>query len=354
MRDWFLGVWYGGKPGKSVLLPLSWLFRWLIALRRRLYQAGVLRSTRLPVPVIVVGNVTIGGTGKTPMVLWLASRLKQGGMRPGIVSRGYGGRATHWPQEVGMDSDPLLVGDEPVLLALRSACPVVVAPDRVEAAKALLIEDVNIVVSDDGLQHYALQRDLEIAMVDGMRGLGNGACLPAGPLREPLSRLNRVGFIVINGNAESSAGLRQLEEEESGVPLLRMRLQASDAVPMGGAGNAEPLDSFRGRRVHAVAGIGNPQRFFDLLLDAGIDVIPHPHPDHAALAAPDLDFADDLPVFMTEKDAVKCQHFAPAGCWYVPVQAALAESDAELLLNAIAAKAQDRDTCSQKGFKDRS
>jgi tetraacyldisaccharide 4'-kinase len=290
-----------------MLLPLSWVFAALAWLRRTAYRWGLLRSHRMAVPVVVVGNITVGGTGKTPLVIWLAGYLKGRNWRPGIVSRGYGGRARHWPQQVRADSDPASVGDEAVMLAARTACPVCVGPDRPAAVAALLAHtDCNIVISDDGLQHYALARDLEIAVIDGERRLGNGWQLPAGPLREPVSRLGQVDMVVVNGSGGEGEYSMKLFQ-----PSVRALHDDTQVV----------LEAFRGRRVHAVAGTGNPQRFFELLERHGIDVTRHPFPDHHPYRVEDLAFADQLPILMTEKDAVKCRRLACRDCWLVRVDA---------------------------------
>ncbi|MGB5561336.1 MAG: tetraacyldisaccharide 4'-kinase [Sedimenticolaceae bacterium] len=292
----------------SVLLyPLSLVFGLVAGLRRLAYRIGLVRVRSFPVSVLVVGNITVGGTGKTPLVIWLADYLKQHGWRPGIVSRGYGGRARNWPQQVRADSDPGSVGDEAVMLAATTGCPMCVGPDRPAAVEALLAHtDVNIVISDDGLQHYALGRDLEIAVIDGERRLGNGFLLPAGPLREPASRLDRVDLVVVNGEAG---------EGEHSMKIFQPSVQ-----PLAGDGSAG-ITAFAGRTVHAVAGVGNPQRFFRMLARHGIEVIPHPFPDHHPFCAADLDFNDELPVLMTEKDAVKCRRLGCRDCWVVYVNA---------------------------------
>ena len=289
------------------LLPLSLLFSLVAGFRRLAYRIGLLHIRRFPLPVLVVGNITVGGTGKTPLVTWLADHLRSQGWRPGIVSRGYGGSARHWPQQVRADSDPATVGDEAVMLAALTACPMCVGPDRPAAVEALLQHtDVNIVISDDGLQHYALARDLEIAVLDGERRLGNGFLLPAGPLREPKTRLRSVDLVVVNGQAEEGE--------------FSMELHQPSVRPLTG-GEAMDLSRFSGAPVNAVAGIGNPQRFFDLLGRHAIDVRPHPYPDHHAFEAGDLAFDDDLPILMTETDAVKCRRLPCRNCWVVHVDA---------------------------------
>jgi tetraacyldisaccharide 4'-kinase len=305
-------VWYRKHALVWVLLPLAWLYCLLVRTRRWAYRSGVLNVYAPPVPVVVVGNVTVGGTGKTPLVAWLVDSLRDAGLRPGIVSRGYGGKARHWPQQVRPDSDPMMVGDEPLLLARRCRCPIAVAPDRTAAVRALLEHcDCDVIVSDDGLQHYALGRTIEVAVVDGVRRLGNGRCLPAGPLREPRRRLQDVDFVVCNG--------------APGRLEYAMKLVGDELRDLNNEGRTCTLESLRGEAVHAVAGIGNPQRFFSRLRDAGLAVREHPFPDHYAFRTEDLQFGDGLPVVMTEKDAVKCRRFAPANAWYLPVNAQVDE-----------------------------
>lgn len=301
-------VWYGKSLWTLALLPASGLFHALVTLRRACYRAGLIKPQQVAVPVIVVGNITVGGTGKTPLVIWLVEYLKSEGYRPGIVSRGYGGAARNWPQQVRKDSDPRMVGDEPVLLAQRCQCPIAVGPDRVAAARAILeYTDCDIIVSDDGLQHYALQRDIEIAVIDGVRRLGNGHCLPAGPLREPPKRLESVDLVVVNGIA--------------GRGEIGMQLQAGMLCNLASPQLTRDVVDFRGARVHGVAGIGNPRRFFDTLRRLGMEVIEHPYPDHHPYTRDDICFDDGLPVIMTEKDAVKCRRFVTDRHWMLPVTA---------------------------------
>jgi tetraacyldisaccharide 4'-kinase len=322
LTDLAQAVWYGGHPLALVLTPLSWLYRGGVALRRVAYRAGLRRVGRCTKPVVVVGNLTVGGTGKTPLVVWLAECLRRHGCRPGIVTRGYGGEAGMWPQEVRTDSDPAVVGDEPVLLARRARCPVVVGPDRYRAAEVLL-ERCDVIVSDDGLQHLALHRDLEIAVIDAVRRFGNGRLLPAGPLREPLKRLASVDLVVENdgqGGRDVVRALAPLRVPGRVVyPMqcgaLSLRSLADD--------HALATTAWQGCVVHAVAGIGHPERFFAILAALGFGVIPHPYPDHHRFAPSDITFADGLPVIMTEKDAVKCRRFAAPGHWYLPIAAHL-------------------------------
>ena len=321
-------VWYGRNPLSLVLLPLAWLFCAVAISRRLFYRMGWLKSYKLPVPVIVVGNIALGGTGKTPLVIWLVEFLRRNGYTPGVVSRGYGGRAESWPQQVSGDSDPRLVSDEAVLIAQRGGCPVVVGPDRVAAARALLASaPCDVIVSDDGLQHYALARDIEIGVVDGVRRHGNRRCLPAGPLREPVSRLKTVDLIVANGVAQAGEYAMQLK---------------GDIVHHLADAHTQALSAFNGQKIHAVAGTGHPQRFFTQLRAAGLSVIEHAYRDHHDFSPADIDFGDDLPVIMTEKDAVKCRRFAQDRHWYLPVAAELDEHLAEQLKRLLDERAHQR------------
>ena len=298
--------WYGRSPLTQVLRPVAGLYGGLVALRRMAYRRNFLSSHRLPVPVIVVGNITVGGTGKTPLVAWIAEFLCGSGYSPGIVTRGYKGTAPQWPQLVYPDSDPQLVGDEPVLLARRGPFPVAAGPDRVAAARALLSRNnCNVLISDDGLQHYALQRDIEIAVVDAERRFGNGFYIPAGPLREPVRRLDGVHMVVANGNGWEGG--------------YSMTLQIQHACNLQDPGLMRPLPAFQGQPVHGVAGIGNPARFFTGLQESHLQVMEHPFADHHRFQPADLAFGDDYPVLLTEKDAVKCTGFAAPFWWYVPV-----------------------------------
>jgi tetraacyldisaccharide 4'-kinase len=301
--------WYSRNPVASLLRPLSWIYRLLIALRHACYSLGLRRIERLRVPVIVIGNITVGGTGKTPCVVWLAGLLAREGYAPGIIARGYRGQARHWPQQVRPDADPVMVGDEALVLARRCACPVAVGPDRVAAATALLeYHKCDVILSDDGLQHYALGRDIEIVMVDGVRRFGNGYCLPAGPLREPVKRLEAADFVVVTGGAA-------LRHE------YPMTLQATAIRNVRRESLSYPPHRFPHKQVHAVAGIGHPARFFRQLKQLDFGVIEHAYPDHHAFVAEDVVFGDDLPVLMTEKDAVKCRRFCHDNCWYLAVDA---------------------------------
>ena len=312
-------IWYEKASGQQWLYPLEALYsalsrtdRWI---KRKL-------STKHSVPVIVVGNISIGGTGKTPLVVYLCELLKSTGYSPGIITRGYGGKNTHWPVSVDAKSDAREYGDEPVLMAQRTEVPVVAGPNRNEDI-ALLLQNhkIDVVISDDGLQHYQLQRDIEIVVIDQLRGLGNQRCLPAGPLREPASRLDTCDFVVINEAAPQAK--------------YSMQLEASFILRLNG-GSQQPLNQWKGKTVHAVTGIGNPSRFFLMLARAGLTIIEHRFPDHHPFNAQDIQFDDSYPVVMTEKDAVKCRPFASEKHWYIPVTALLSAYFVQTLLLKLA------------------
>jgi len=305
-----MNFWYSQNLLAWCLLPLSWLYCLLAGLRRSLYRRRWLPARKPDCPVIIVGNISVGGTGKTPLIIALCEWLQQQRLRPGIVSRGYGGRI-RGPHAVCADDRAEDTGDEPLLLHQRTGCPVVIGADRAAAADYLAQHHAcDVILSDDGLQHYALQRDVEIAVIDASRLHGNGFCLPAGPLREPVSRLNQVDLQVWHsphGETQTGAAFH--------LQLCRVANLAS--------GETAPLERFAGQRVHALAGIGHPARFFNSLRQAGIEPIEHAFADHHAYQSEDCRFDDDLPVLMTEKDAVKCRDFAHPGCWVVAVEARL-------------------------------
>jgi len=323
-------LWYGPRWASLPLWPLAWLFRSAVAIRRFLFRAGLLRARRVGVPVIVVGNISVGGTGKTPVAGWLARALAQRGHRIGVVLRGYGGRSTHRVQVVTADSDAREVGDEAVVHALSGPHVVVTGADRVAAARRAAAEGAEIVVCDDGLQHLHLARDYEVAVVDAQRGLGNGQLLPAGPLREPPARLESVDAVVFTqrgGPVEPAPTVRR--------PLAVVaRLDLGDAVNLR-SGDRRPVEVFRGRAVHAVAGIGHPEAFFAALRAAGLEVAAHPLADHAGLDPSRLPFPARGTVLMTAKDAVKCRSFAGADWWFVELGVHLERTTADAWLAQI-------------------
>jgi tetraacyldisaccharide 4'-kinase len=314
--DWLQRVWYANAASGVVLRPLGWIFGGAVRVRRWLYAHGWAHSIAVAHPVIVVGNLTVGGTGKTPLVLWLAGRLRERGLRPGIILRGYrsGARTSRRVSAAASASD---VGDEAALLAARSGCPVAAGADRIADAR-LLEAEVDVILADDGLQHLRLRRELEIVVIDGERRFGNRRLLPAGPLREPLDRLESVDAVVVNGGTD-------------GVGGLKMSLTGAEAVSLA-RGERRALSTFAPGPVHALAAIGNPERFFAMLRSRGLNLIPHPFADHHAFSRRDLEFGDSLPVLMTEKDAVKCAGIVDRRHWYVPVQAVLSDADADQLL----------------------
>jgi tetraacyldisaccharide 4'-kinase len=327
-------IWYRQSKPPWLLRGLSRIFGLLISLRTRAYSSGLRRRHRISRPVIVVGNLTVGGTGKTPLVIWLVKQLRAQGLAPGVVLRGYGGQAGQGaPRIVELHADPLEVGDEAVLLRLRTGAPVVIGRDRVRAAQRLVEQTgANVVIADDGLQHLRLQRDFEIAVIDASRGLGNGYLLPAGPLREPRSRLGSVGAIVLNVSGDGDGDGGAVREAHRSDNAFTMRLLGEQLLPLDDGGEPIALRSLAGQPVHAIAGVGNPQRFFRQLSAAGLRVQPHPLPDHHRYRASDLEFGDALPLLMTEKDAVKCRRFAAANRWYLPVEASFAPDEGAALM----------------------
>jgi len=315
-------MWYEQRSIALLFIPLSWLFGLIVRLRSFFYKQGWLTSARVSAPVIIVGNITVGGTGKTPVVIWLAEFLKAAGYSPGVISRGYGGEASSWPQQVRADSDSKVVGDEAKILARRTGCPVAVGPIRVDSAQALIDKhQCDVIISDDGLQHYALQRDIEIAIVDGDRRYGNGYLLPAGPLREPVERLDAVDFVITNGPANSNE--------------FSLRVEGDEAVKIVDESDKVPLSSFQSKPCHALAGLGNPSRFFNHLKKFGLTFQSHIFPDHFSYDKKDICFDDNKIVLMTEKDAVKCTTIANEQHWYVPIKAQLDEKLGIALLSII-------------------
>jgi tetraacyldisaccharide 4'-kinase len=304
-----------------LILPFSYLYRAAICFRFLLYRFQLKKTYRPMIPVIIVGNLTVGGTGKTPLVIWLANFLQARGFKPGIVSRGFKGKSALYPFVVSEKDSPEKVGDEALLLARHANCPLVIDPNRVNAAKKVMNLNCNVVISDDGLQHYALERNIEIVVVDGERRFGNGFCLPAGPLREPLSRLNTVDFVVANGCAKQNEFL--------------MKLTPGNFQSLAQPGVTQTADYFQNKKIHAVAGIGNPSRFFATLRAMHLSIIEHAFPDHYFFKPEDLHFDEDSIIMMTEKDAVKCEKFADARYWYLPVQAEMSEAFGEKIMKRL-------------------
>ena len=325
LQKWANFIWYQDNFIGLCLLPFSMIFNDIVRFRRYLYRIGLLKKHKLSVPIIIVGNITVGGTGKTPLTIYIIEQLKQLGYRPGVIARGYCGESEQWPQMVGKDSNPEVVGDEPLVIARHSECPIAVGPDRVAAAKLLLQQtDCNVIISDDGLQHYRLERDIEIIVVDGERRFGNGYSLPSGPLREAVSRIREVDFLVCNGG----------NAEEDEFPMV---VQGNKAINLL-SGEQQSLDYFKNKKCHAVAGIGNPQRFFSLLDDADISCRQHVFADHHDFAREDLSFEDSSEILMTEKDSVKCAAFVQKNYWHIPVTASLPEVFTEKLVNRLEEK----------------
>lgn len=304
-------IWSGKSWCYILLLPFSWLYGVIATLRRIAYQKGWLSSWKSPVPVVVVGNLTAGGNGKTPVVIWLVERLIAQGFKPGVVSRGYGGKSDHYPLLLSANTTPAMAGDEPVLIYHRTGAPVAVAPVRRDAVKALLDNhSLDVIITDDGLQHYALQRDYEIVVIDGQRRFGNGWWLPAGPMRERAGRLDSVDAIIVNGGVSQDSEISMTLEGEIAINLK--------------TGEKKPVAQLN--KAVAMAGIGHPPRFFNSLSDKGIQLIAtNAFSDHSDYSAQELQqlTPHNEPLIMTEKDAVKCHHFAQDNWWYLPVSASL-------------------------------
>ena len=317
--------WYSINFISLLLLPLSGFFCLISKIRRLLFKVGVLKSYKAPVPVIIVGNISVGGTGKTPLIIELIKKFQSQGKTAGVISRGYGGKSSVWPRLVNEQSTAKEVGDEPKLIHELTQCPIAVGPDRQKDIE-LLIQHHNcdVILSDDGMQHYALGRDVEIAVVDSKRKFGNGFCLPSGPLRERVSRLQEVDLVLLNGGGEDQLSFKLQSQVCKPVNILKIE--------------SIPLADLKNKTVHAVAGIGNPSRFFSMLNDLGINVIEHEFPDHYQYQSDDLLFSDDLPVLMTEKDAVKCKGFELNNHWSVPVEvkfSKLAEEQLQQVFNLV-------------------
>ncbi|MBQ0719941.1 MAG: tetraacyldisaccharide 4'-kinase [Gammaproteobacteria bacterium] len=324
-------AWYKPRSWALALLPLSYLFRG-VAAGRKAYLQSRYQAQPFAVPVVVVGNIAVGGTGKTPLIISLVHSLQAAGIRPGIVSRGYGGQPSKQSRKVAADSSAQEFGDEPVLIAREANCPVVVDSDRVAAVKFLIDEfNVDVVLSDDGLQHYRMHRDLEIAVLDARRGLGNAQCLPAGPLREPPGRLASVDFIVLNGASKTHSATFS----SAATAVVNMTLEPTFFRHLRSGQRVAANDWSGARSVHALAGIGNPERFSNTLLALGLEPQLHRFPDHHPFTPADLQFDDALAVVMTSKDAVKCEAFAADNVWVLEVAAEVSPPLAEAIKNLL-------------------
>lgn len=328
MANWFQKQWAAYTFWHILLIPLSWLFGIIVFLRKYFYKNGWLKSYRLNVPVIVVGNINVGGTGKTPLVIWLVEQMQLAGYKPGVVSRGYGGNAQQ-VIEVLSGSNPIEAGDEAVLIATRTNCPVFVSADRVSAGQRLLVTypECNVIISDDGLQHYRMQRNVEIVVYDNVKGFGNGALLPAGPLRESIARLKTVDAVISNG-ADNRDGAKKFNP-------IEMQLVAADFYNLVDVQKRSSAQGFSQQKILAVAGIGNPQRFFDQLGAMGLQFESRAYADHYIFQANDFEHIIADVILMTEKDAVKCRAFAQSNFWVLPVSAVVNNALMSVVLNKL-------------------
>ncbi|WP_290699340.1 tetraacyldisaccharide 4'-kinase [Amphritea sp.] len=312
-------AWYRGSRWLKLLRPLESLFCILARRRRQEYQQGKRPSWTAPVPVVVVGNISVGGTGKSPLVIWLVEQLRQQGYKPGVISRGYRATPPTTPYFVTAASSSAEAGDEPLMIVRRTGVPLVISADRVAAAKLLLEQtSCDLIISDDGMQHYALNRSIEIAVIDGARGFGNGRCLPEGPLREPVERLEEVDLIVVNGGSPGNLLKNSLLHK-----AFPMMLQPGDLVRLTDDQRVAVDQWSLSRQVNAVAAIGNPKRFTETLSALGFTSKLYSFPDHHTYTERDFSFHQERPLIMTEKDAVKCDHIALTDAWYLQVNADL-------------------------------
>jgi len=335
LQQWLENIWYNNGSGKFLLMPLTALYCSINSFQRFKNSNN---KTEFPCPVIVVGNITVGGTGKTPLTIYIVKLLQKAGYKPAIITRGYGGQAATWPQSVTAESDPQLVGDEAVLMASRTQVPVYAGADRLQSIEALTkAHDCDVIISDDGMQHYKLPRDIQIAVLDGARMLGNGWCLPAGPLREKRQRLDACDLLVVNGEV-----VEHRKNDLQGLPFFTMNLKGIMLTNLV-THEQQTLANFSHKTVHAVTGIGNPQRFFNTLeKQGGLQLKTHSFPDHHDFIEADLQFGDDLPVIMTEKDAVKChafvksaKNFVKNNFWVLPVTAELEKTFGKAVLRLL-------------------
>lgn len=338
-------LWYGKGRPLVLLTPLSALYRAVAESRRR--KATAAYTEKLPVPVVVVGNITAGGTGKSPLTAWLVSIMKAAGWHPVVLSRGYGGQASDHPLLVTQDTLPSLAGDEPVMLAQATGVPVIVDPDRRRGAAFVLDNALgDVLISDDGLQHYKLPRDIELSVFDGSRGLGNGALIPVGPLREPVSRLDSVDFVIVNGAASVDESGRVPPEALAGINhphMYAMSLQPTRLVNLK-TGEVRSPESLQGQKLRAIAGIGNPTRFFDTLKGLGAKLIAVPFPDHHRFRPEDLGSEAGHMLVMTAKDGVKCKSFAPDNAWVLHVEVVLPDVFKAAVLEKLRASSEAPDS----------
>ena len=323
LQKWLENIWYEKAKGAWILLPLTGLY---CAISRVKRWKDTRNQVQIDCPIIIVGNISVGGTGKTPLTIYTVKLLQENRYKPAIITRGYGGKATSWPQRVTATTDASLAGDEAVLMASRTSVPVYAGADRVSSiTKILEHTDCDVIVSDDGLQHYKMPRDIQIAVIDGKRQLGNGYCLPAGPLRERKKRLDSCDLIVVNGEEHKNYPSTWLKMSLVGDRLINLKTHEEQS-----------LDQFSEKTVNAVTGIGNPQKFYKTLKQSDLKLICHDFPDHHNFKPNDLDFNNDYPVLMTEKDAVKCKAFANENVWVLPVTAVLDRQFNQSLLDRIA------------------
>lgn len=344
MNSWLQKQWSAYTAWHVLLMPLSWLFGAIVYIRKSFYKLGLFKSYGLNVPVIIVGNINVGGTGKTPFVIWLVEQLQLAGYKPGIISRGYGG-SNKAVKSVSFASNPAEVGDEPVLIATRTGCPMFVSANRVDAGLALLQNhpECNVIISDDGLQHYRLKRDIEIALIN-MQNLSNSnqSLLPAGALREKINRLQTVDAIVdssANLDVTTSASIKGLDLQ---APIFSMQLQGKLFKNVANSNFEQTVDFFTDKPLVAIAGIGNPERFFKQLTNLGLQFEQKVFVDHHAFVAQDLMPFKNNTLLMTEKDAVKCQMFATANVWYLPVSAILSDDNNVTLMTHVLHKLKDK------------
>jgi tetraacyldisaccharide 4'-kinase len=330
MQKWLESIWYQKNLTLVgyLFLPISFVYKLLTQIRRLFYRSNILHSKQFKVPIIVVGNITVGGTGKTPIVIFLAKLLQSRGYRPCIISRGYHG---HYQgiKRVNVEDSPYLVGDEPLLMAIKTGLPVWIGKNRVATIENLLASEkqCDVIISDDGLQHYAMSRDIEIVVVDGQRGFGNKQLLPSGPLRESVKRLAHVFAIVVNGKANTSI--------ITGKSVDSFKLVGKKFYRLNDPTQSLDFSEILGKRIHAIAGIGNPARFFNQLKLMGLDFTAHSFPDHHDFKPADLQIKDAEVILMTEKDAVKCQSFHLDNAWVFPVVVDMPKRFEERILNEL-------------------